>query len=68
MAHAIVALIPEHSVYTEAFFGGGVILFAKPQCTVEVINDINITSCRHPAKTPRLRLLMPWSLKSSAPA
>lgn len=34
-------LIPEHSVYTECFFGGGALFFAKEPVRVEAINDIN---------------------------
>jgi DNA adenine methylase len=41
MVRHILPLIPEHQVYTECFFGGGAILFAKPPSTVEVINDLN---------------------------
>ena len=37
----ILPLIPEHSVYTEAFCGGAAVLFAKNPVPCEVINDIN---------------------------
>jgi DNA adenine methylase len=33
--------IPQHEIYTEAFFGGGAVFFAKEPSTVEVINDMN---------------------------
>lgn len=36
----IIDLIPEHRLYTEVFFGGGAIYFAKEPCQ-SVINDIN---------------------------
>jgi len=35
----LLPLIPEHRVYTEAFFGGGALFFAKPPSEAEVIND-----------------------------
>lgn len=41
MAKHILPLIPQHKVYTEAFFGGGAIFFAKEPSEVEVINDVN---------------------------
>lgn len=37
----ILPLIPEHTVYTEPFVGGGAVFFAKPKSEVEVINDTN---------------------------
>ena len=37
----ILPLIPAHDLYTEAFFGGGAVLFAKAPAKVEVINDLN---------------------------
>ncbi|QTE21063.1 DNA adenine methylase [Polaribacter cellanae] len=37
----ILPLIPEHTIYTEAFFGGGAIFFSKPPSEAEVINDTN---------------------------
>lgn len=33
--------IPEHEIYTEAFFGGGAVFFAKEPAHVEIINDMN---------------------------
>lgn len=33
--------IPEHDIYTEAFFGGGAVFFAKEPSKTEVINDLN---------------------------
>ena len=41
MAKHILPLIPEHHIYSEAFFGGGAIFFAKPPSKVEFINDFN---------------------------
>lgn len=41
MARHILPLIPEHKIYTEAFFGGGAIFFGKEQSSIEVINDVN---------------------------
>ncbi len=41
MISAILPLIPEHRLYTEAFFGGGAIYFAKSPSEAEVINDTN---------------------------
>lgn len=37
----ILPLIPAHTVYTEPFFGGGAVYFAKPPSANETINDIN---------------------------
>ncbi|WP_299117545.1 DNA adenine methylase [uncultured Winogradskyella sp.] len=37
----ILPLIPKHKIYTEAFFGGGAIFFAKSPSQAETINDIN---------------------------
>ena len=37
----ILPLIPEHTLYTEAFCGGCAVLFAKPPAPCEVINDTN---------------------------
>lgn len=38
----ILPLIPEHRIYTEAFFGGGAVFFAKASSESETINDLNI--------------------------
>lgn len=35
----ILPLIPEHRIYTEAFFGGGAVFFAKEKAESETIND-----------------------------
>jgi len=35
----ILPLIPQHDVYTETFFGGGAIFWAKTKCPNETIND-----------------------------
>jgi len=37
----ILPRIPEHRIYTEAFFGGGTVYFAKPPVQAETINDTN---------------------------
>lgn len=37
----ILPLIPEHRVYTESFFGGGAVYWAKEPSPVEAINDFN---------------------------
>lgn len=37
----ILPLIPDHKIYTEAFFGGGAVFFAKEPTKSEIINDTN---------------------------
>ncbi len=37
----ILPRIPQHKIYTEAFFGGGAVFFAKEPSEAETINDIN---------------------------
>ncbi len=37
----ILPLIPKHTIYTEAFFGGGAVFFAKEPAQSEIINDTN---------------------------
>ena len=37
----ILPLIPKHEVYTEAFFGGGAVFWAKEKVKTEIINDFN---------------------------
>lgn len=37
----ILPLIPKHEVYTEAFFGGGAVFWAKEKAKTEIINDFN---------------------------
>lgn len=37
----ILPLIPEHRIYSEAFFGGGAVFFAKEPAKIEFINDTN---------------------------
>jgi len=39
LAKMIVALIPEHTTYTETFAGGAAIFFLKPKVQNEIIND-----------------------------
>jgi DNA adenine methylase len=41
MLRLILPLIPEHSIYTEAFFGGGAVFWAKEPAKIEFINDHN---------------------------
>ncbi len=41
MISTILPLIPKHRIYTEAFFGGGAIFFAKEKVEAETINDVN---------------------------
>jgi DNA adenine methylase len=37
----ILPLIPEHTLYSEPFIGGGAVFWAKPASEIEVINDTN---------------------------
>lgn len=39
MLKDILPRIPEHRIYTEVFFGGGAVYWAKQPVEVEVIND-----------------------------
>jgi len=41
MLKHILPLIPQHKIYTEAFFGGGAVFFAKEPVESEIINDTN---------------------------
>lgn len=41
MLKHILPLIPQHTLYTEAFCGGAVVFFAKEPADGEVINDLN---------------------------
>lgn len=41
MLKYILPLIPEHKIYTEAFFGGGAVFWAKESAKTEIINDFN---------------------------
>ncbi len=41
MVATILPLIPKHRIYTEAFFGGGAVFFAKEPSESETINDTN---------------------------
>ena len=41
LSKRIIAMIPEHKIYCEPFFGGGAVFFAKEKSELEVINDHN---------------------------
>lgn len=41
MLSVILPLIPKHRIYTESFFGGGAVFFAKEPVESEIINDTN---------------------------
>jgi DNA adenine methylase len=41
MLQHILPIIPEHTLYTESFFGGGAVFFSKEPVKAEVINDMN---------------------------
>lgn len=41
MLQHILPVIPEHTLYCEAFFGGGAVYFSKLPSKAEVINDVN---------------------------
>lgn len=41
MLRHILPVIPNHQIYTEAFFGGGAVFFAKEPAASEIINDAN---------------------------
>ncbi|MCT4664677.1 MAG: DNA adenine methylase [Flavobacteriales bacterium] len=41
MLKEILPRIPEHKIYTESFFGGGAVFFAKKPVPSETINDTN---------------------------
>jgi len=41
MLKEILPRIPDHRIYTEAFFGGGAVFFAKSRADAEIINDTN---------------------------
>lgn len=41
LAARIVEAMPEHEAYVEVFGGSDAVLFAKPPCKVEVLNDVD---------------------------
>lgn len=53
MLKHILPNIKEHRIYTEAFFGGGAVFFAKEAAESEIINDLNnqVTNFYHICKT-----------------
>lgn len=46
LARQIVPLMPAHRVYLEPFAGGAAVLFAKPRCERETLNDADGTVMR----------------------
>jgi DNA adenine methylase len=64
----VVAHFPAHEVYCEPFFGGGSVLFSKPQCKTEVVNDlssavVNLFRCLRdqPEELARQIEMTPWA-------
>lgn len=53
MLKEILPHIPEHRIYTETFFGGGAVFFAKEPVESEIINDTNamVVNFYHVCKT-----------------
>lgn len=41
MLNHILPIIPDHKIYTESFFGGGAVYWAKEPVKTEIINDVN---------------------------
>jgi DNA adenine methylase len=41
LAPNLIALFPEHRVYTEVYGGGGSVLMLKPRCYSEIYNDLD---------------------------
>jgi DNA adenine methylase len=79
IAKQLVALIPNHTTYVEAFAGGAQVFFHKPRSKVEVLNDLDaeivnfLRIClRHPQELSRIlrwqpasRRLFEWHQKQS---
>lgn len=68
LADRIVALLPGHEVYLEPFFGSGAVLFCKPRCRLETVNDLDhrvVNLFRvlreRPNALARAIALTPWS-------
>ena len=71
LAPWIVQYIPKHKVYLEPFAGSLAVLFHKPRCHIETVNDINeeVTNFFHilrdfPEELERLRELLGNKLPS----
>jgi DNA adenine methylase len=41
LAPNLIALFPDHQIYTEAYGGGGSVLMLKPRCYSEIYNDLD---------------------------
>lgn len=41
LADWIVGHMPAHKIYIEPFFGSGAVLFVKPACKIEIVNDLD---------------------------
>lgn len=64
----IVDHLPDHECYVEPYCGGARVLYAKPRCRIEVINDLDrgvtsaLQACRdHPAELAEQLALTPYS-------
>ena len=42
LASWIVSQMPEHHSYLEPYFGGGAVLFEKPEAPIETVNDLDV--------------------------
>lgn len=68
LADRIVTLLPPHTTYLEPFFGSGAVLFTKPRCRLETVNDLDhrvVNLFRvlreQPHALARAIALTPWS-------
>jgi site-specific DNA-adenine methylase/predicted GTPase len=66
----LLALIPEHTLYVEAFVGGGALFFVKEPSEVETLNDLNgdVTNfyCVAQSQFTKLKKLIAGTLHSRA--